>query len=172
MALPGVPQTFAVEDARDLANKLWWEIEAFRKEECLDHKLWRAFNCAVTAWHITDWLWKERCTDGQNVGKLRQFQKAIQDQCKELRLCKHIANASKHGGVDPDRGYDAAIQVIVRWAKETPVAFKDIEQSQHWEIMISDHGHECDALHVFYKALEFWEREVRRPELTPPSHDI
>jgi hypothetical protein len=60
MALPGVPQTFAVENAQDMSEKLWWEIEAYRDEPDLQPKLWRAFNCAVTAWHISDWLWKER----------------------------------------------------------------------------------------------------------------
>jgi hypothetical protein len=30
MALPGVPQTFAIENARDMTEKLWWEIGQFR----------------------------------------------------------------------------------------------------------------------------------------------
>src|SRR4029077_9030324 len=45
-------QTFAVENALDMSNKLMWEIEAYRDEPELTPKLWRAFNCAVTAWHI------------------------------------------------------------------------------------------------------------------------
>jgi hypothetical protein len=55
MAIPGVPQTFAVENASGMIEKLNWEIEGFAHEQDIQQKLWRGFNCAVTAWHITDW---------------------------------------------------------------------------------------------------------------------
>jgi hypothetical protein len=158
MALPGRRQTFAIENAEEMTEKLWWEIEAFREEQTLEHKLWRAFNCAVTACHVTDWLWKERAEQGREVGRLGQFQSAIEDRCRELRLCRHICNASKHAGVDRD--YDPSIEVIVR-ANDLPVAPDEVEQSRHWEIVISDHGSERNALMVFYGAYGFWVREVR-----------
>jgi hypothetical protein len=157
MALPSVPQTFAVEDAKDMVEKLWWEIESFRDEVNLEHKLWRAFNCAVTAWHITDWLWNEVCGDAGVSRDLAQFQTAVQDRCREVRLCRHIANASKHGGVD--RGYDPEIEVIVE-AKDEPVPFEEVGHSQHWEIIISDHGSKTDALVLFYRVYQFWNHEV------------
>jgi hypothetical protein len=87
MALPGVPQSFAVENAQDMAEKLLWEIEAYRIEPDLQPKLWRAFNCAVTAWHISDWLWKERRDAGLDVGKVGEFKTAIQERSRELGLC-------------------------------------------------------------------------------------
>jgi hypothetical protein len=49
MGLPGVPQTFPFGNARDMAEKLCWEIEVYRDETDLQPKLGRAFNCAVTA---------------------------------------------------------------------------------------------------------------------------
>ena len=118
----------------------------------LQPKQWRAFNCAVTAWHIADWLWRDLRADGRDVGK-KQFQNAAQERCRELKLCRHIANASKHRGLD--WGSDPGIQVIVR-AKDTPASSsEEINRSRHWEVLISDHGSECDALAVFYKVQEF-----------------
>ena len=159
MAIPGVPQTFAVETAQDMSEKLWWEIEAYRGEPDLQPKLWRAFNCAVTAWHISDWLFKQRQTEGVEVGTLIDLQNDVQRRSRALKLCKHIATASKHGGVD--RRFDPTIRVIVA-AKITAekVPFEEIDRSQHWEIAISDGDGETDALQVFYKAYEFWDREI------------
>jgi hypothetical protein len=107
MALPGVPQTFAIEDARDMADKLYWEIREYDAEIELEKKLWRGFNCAVTAWHITDWLWRE-CDEEQT---LAEFQQEMIQKCPALLSCRYIANASKHGGVD--RNPIDSIQVIV-----------------------------------------------------------
>jgi hypothetical protein len=163
MALPGVPQTFAVENAQDRSEKLWWEIEAYRDEPDLQPKLWRAFNCAVTAWHISDWLWKERRDAGLDVGDLLKFQNTMQNRSRELRLCKHIATASKHRGVDRRR--DPTIRVIVR-SKDTAggTSSAEIDHSQHWEIMISDQSGESDALEVFFKAQQFWDAEIHDDE--------
>jgi hypothetical protein len=83
----------------------------------------------------------------------------MQDRSRELRLCKHIATASKHSGVD--RWPNLTIKVIVR-AKDTPeeIPFPQIGHSQDWEIIIVDERGECDALTVFYKAQAFWEAEL------------
>jgi hypothetical protein len=162
MALPGVRQTFAVENARDMTEKLWWEIGAYQKETDLQPKLWRAFNCAVTAWHVSDWLWRERRDAGLFQGDVMKFQAMMQDRSRDLRFCKHIATASKHAGV---RKPDLTIQVDVR-AKDTPeqVPFAEIDHTQHWEIVISDSSGEYDALEVFFKAQEFWDAEIRDDE--------
>ena len=163
MALPGVPQTFAVENAKDMVDKLWWEIEAYREELDLQPKLWRAFNCSVSAWHVSDWLWKQRQAEGLEIGDLISFQSDVQARCRALRLCKHIATASKHGGVD--RRFDPTIEVTVR-GKETPgeIPISDIDNSKHFEIMISDADGELDALQVFYEAEAFWDGEIRQDE--------
>ena len=86
MALAGVPQTFAFESARDMAEKLDWEIELYRREEDLQPKLWRAFNVAVTAWHISDWIWKKRKEAGKSVGKIEKFQEDVQRRSRALNL--------------------------------------------------------------------------------------
>ena len=156
MALPGIPQAFAVEDAKELTQKLWWEIEAYRDEPSLQSKLWRAFNCAVTAWCITDWVWKEQ--HKAKGMKEDDWQKLAQSRCLELRLCKYIANASKHGGVD--RSPDSTINVIVRATDAPASSSDDVSHSSHWEIMVSNNSGDQDALKVFYKVHDFWMSQV------------
>src|SRR6202035_152627 len=58
--LPGEPQTFAFRNSLDMLAKLRWEIDGLRTES--GHPGWqevayRAFNCAITAWSLADWLW-------------------------------------------------------------------------------------------------------------------
>ena len=166
MALPGVPQTFAIESARDLTDKLWWSIEEYRTEPELQPKLWRAYDCAVTAWHISDWIWRERSEAGLDVGTVTAFQNSLQAQSRVLRLCKYIATASKHAGVD--RKQDPTIEVTVT-PKPSNVEvessnFSLVDRSQDWDIIISDSHGTMDALAVFYAAQTFWEAEVFRDE--------
>jgi hypothetical protein len=167
MALPGVPQTFAIEDTRDMVNKLYWEIEGFRDEPELEKKLWRAFNCAVTAWHITDWLWRERAQDAQTLAAL---QATMIERCRALLPCRHIANASKHGGVD--RNPDDSITVRVEGSDddlgEWPQAILESLKSHHWKIMIGTPDGEIDAFVLFDRVRQFWDEILGE---SPPSVD-
>lgn len=155
MALPGVPQTFAVEDARDMVDKLYWEIEEYNNETNLPKKLWRGYNCAVTAWHITDWLWRE--AKGEQT--LSEFQAAMIKKCPDLLPCRYIANALKHGGVD--RNQNDSIQVVVRATEaelgDCPQAILESQKSKHWEIVIIRPDGETDALRIFYSVQTYWD---------------
>ena len=48
---------FALGTPADLLEKLSREIERFRQDE--QNQSDHAFNFAVTAWHITDWVYKD-----------------------------------------------------------------------------------------------------------------
>src|SRR6266550_2815650 len=56
---PTPPKTFAINSSRDMLEKLKREIERLAgsiiRQEVVDHGL----NAAMTAWHLTDWTWKE-----------------------------------------------------------------------------------------------------------------
>jgi hypothetical protein len=59
MPLPGRDKTFALENCRDLLNKLEREIDrlsAARDRDDLTTMIDTAFNAAVTAWHLCDWV--------------------------------------------------------------------------------------------------------------------
>jgi|SRR5689334_12328999 hypothetical protein len=53
------PETFALDSSRDMLEKLKREIERLAgsiiRQEVVDHGL----NAAMTAWHLTDWTWRE-----------------------------------------------------------------------------------------------------------------
>src|SRR5690242_6134735 len=68
--------------ARDMVEKLWWEIEGFRDERAF--KLWRAFNCAVTTWHLTDWLWKGRKADGCDAAEQLAGGSRVKDLAEKI----------------------------------------------------------------------------------------
>jgi|SRR3974390_1967907 len=55
MALPGRDKTFALENCRDLLNKLGREIERFKSDPTdIEARVDFAFNNVVTAWHLCD----------------------------------------------------------------------------------------------------------------------
>jgi hypothetical protein len=62
MTLPARPQTFALETAWDVYAKLEWEIDGLKAAPLNQNPrelAYRAFNCAVTAWQLSDWVWEE-----------------------------------------------------------------------------------------------------------------
>ena len=146
-----------------MADKLDWEIDLYRREQDLQPKLWRAFNVAVTAWHISDWIWTQRKEAGMSAGELPDFQRDVQARCRALRLCKHVATASKHCGVD--RKPDPSIRVVVQAnVFSSADDFSDVDDSKHWDVIILDDAEQTDALAVFYEAQTFWDAEIRTDE--------
>ena len=58
-------KTFGLRDSRDILEKLRWELNNrfFRERHDIAACQYHAFNCAVTAWHTTDWLWNDLTTE-------------------------------------------------------------------------------------------------------------
>jgi hypothetical protein len=165
MPLPGVPQTFAVENARDMTDKLYWEIEEYGKEPDIEKKLWRAFNCAVTACHVTDWLWREKAAKNPKL-KLGKFQAEMESRCEALLACRYIANASKHGGVDRKQNSDIAV-IVRAIGAEIGDDVEAIFKSKHWEIVIKTATDETDALTLFYTVQQYWDSLIESQPQKP-----
>lgn len=165
MPLPSVPQTFALEDCRDLLRKLEWEIEGLKAtpQHAADELVWRAFNAAVTAWQISDWVWEE-LTPAQmaalNVVSKTGLQNKARDECRAIHLCRQIATASKHRevGLFPD----PKVETIVSAAPTLPglrvssTAEIFTTTATAWKIKIRDDGVEKDAVAVFEQAADYW----------------
>ena len=102
------PKTFAINSSRDMLEKLKREIERLAgsiiRQEVVDHGL----NAAMTAWHLTDWTWKEikdsprlrslTARAGTSIRELKQFQEFVKRDCAELAYCEGIAVSTKHFG--------------------------------------------------------------------------
>ena len=92
--------SFALRSPADLLEKLKRELERLQQDETYqsDH----AFNFAVTAWHMTDWVHKDaRQRDPTNPNpfgykRIGNFQQFVRGDCRALGICDELANGSKH----------------------------------------------------------------------------
>lgn len=164
--LPARPQTFGLENCRDLLNKLAWEIEGLKNQDSsvVDGLMFRAWNACVTAWHLTDWVWREM-TDAQkddlasdicaNLAGIADFQKYVRSACRPMHAFRHIATASKHWTVDqyPDPGIDADISA-------SSSAGMALDSSRlgypDWILKVTLDGDRVRLIDILEVALNFW----------------
>ena len=108
---------FGITTPSDMLAKLKREVNrvadaSFLHDELVDH----GNQCAITAWHITDWVWRARFENDtvaqddlvapdsnlrkKGGGKYRDiprwFKEYLTRECPELALCQDIANGFKH----------------------------------------------------------------------------
>jgi hypothetical protein len=146
MPLPGRDKTFALENCRDLLNKLEREIERFQAAHDDDNVTTMAdvaFNASVTAWHLCDWVFGDLTEDQRNNLKLQNLedlQKIARDN-RALHICRQIATASKHWKISqhPD-----------------PSVSTTVTANPDWNIYIEIGGERLEVVHVFDDALTFW----------------
>ncbi|MGO9328685.1 MAG: hypothetical protein ACLQJ0_11290, partial [Steroidobacteraceae bacterium] len=116
---PPPPQdgVFVLSTPAHMLAKLNWEIAQFKRTISRQDQLgailfagYQAFNCAVTAWHCADWTWAyadvhlkrtlaERFSltlKSSDVTNRKAFLNAVSADSREIEICRHIANSSKH----------------------------------------------------------------------------
>ena len=100
------PKMLAMQSSRDMLEKLRREIDRLAgsiiRQEIVDHGL----NAAMTAWHLTDWAWREiqgstrrptlTAKAGAPIRELKQFQELVKRNCAELAYCEGMAISTKH----------------------------------------------------------------------------
>lgn len=104
--LEGIRKTFGLATTQDVLEKLRWEIERFKHTEDLRQQRFNAWNCAVTAWAVVDWIYNSWSVDqkvkmslliGAGItkkkGPLHQY---LFDRFPVLRLARQMATGSKH----------------------------------------------------------------------------
>src|ERR1700730_17871359 len=101
MTRPGELQTFSFKNSVDLVWKLDWEIARIlhaSPQDIIDMKCF-AFNAAVTAWQLTDWVFDDMTVlqrQRRAISSLSELQQLVRSECRALHLCHRIATASKH----------------------------------------------------------------------------
>jgi hypothetical protein len=100
--------TFEIKTSKDLLKKLLEEYLDFDKQH-LNPRF--AINCAITAWHLTDWTYYEyyykdkRFQDTELIDKkgckkkipgILKYQQFAKKNCPELELMRLITNGIKH----------------------------------------------------------------------------
>src|ERR1700683_2706025 len=174
-----IPNVFAMDQPQHMWVKLAWELQhltdsmsVWKEDEgAYPEPVFRAFNTAVTAWHISDWLWQssvdtrailkkrfgisaKETAAGMNKG-LRRFQDAVVEECRALYVCREIANGSKHMRKSNP---DPTIKAMAKWDPAVEAVGLAKPGDLVMSLTIADGGDERDAVLWFIDALGFWER--------------
>jgi hypothetical protein len=114
---PPISNVFLLATPADMYWKLSWELTELGTAMASDRNrfprqsaAYHAFNCAVTAWHMADWIWQAAGAEqrlwlsnkyqfslvNDERKSLSRFYDSIASACPELHVCRQIANGSKH----------------------------------------------------------------------------
>jgi hypothetical protein len=98
-------KTFGLRTPRHLHDKLTYDIARLRSAQSSDDARYAAFDCAVDAWHLTDWVLQAvdeaahmRLT-GKPKGDFHAAKAFVEERDAELpalKYCRDLANGVKH----------------------------------------------------------------------------
>ncbi len=112
--------------------KLLWELSNLKRSEASENEpdnsnlesAYHAYNFAVTAWHLVDWVWAaadatfrehlSKYFDNVPMATKGNLFGAIATRYRAIHVCGQIANGSKH--YIAAWGEDLSIEVKVIWA--------------------------------------------------------
>ena len=159
-----------------MLRKLDWELDELRTDSGYPNGQrvgYRAFNCAVTAWQLVDWVWEDLSdaqrralgngTDARDLGEYCKRTNA------DLEICESIANASKHRKRRPKQLNPAVrcrmVTEVHHFSVGDPVG--ELLTSWKWEATILHYGVEHRAVDVFGRAYAFWRDFMAQRGLLP-----
>jgi hypothetical protein len=127
-----------------------------------DYQVDWVFDCAVTAWHLVDWVASEKGID------LKTLQAALKGRCPELAVCEQVCNGAKHLVLrDPSlQPFDVTADVQGTGAQKgiarnVSANGPKVDCVLTPEIFITDRsGKSWEAIDLFHKVLRFWETEL------------
>jgi hypothetical protein len=161
-----------LENPVDLWSKLQWEIDQLGVP--VDQETvasYRAFNCAVTAWSICDWVWNAAAPDlrerlraespNPNANGSEPLASSLREQSRELAICQQLANGSKHFILD--RHNDATVSSY----RSASVSFYLSDDGKThsvptYGIFIEDGDRTYSDLALFSRARDFWHGFFKR----------
>jgi hypothetical protein len=164
---------FHLATPQHMLTKFHWELRRLNEElkrapesiRGIEYISYCAFNTAVTALHCADWAWRSLSDeDQQSVAdrfgfrlkpnkreNLTAFVDAVCLAYKPLSVCRHIANGSKHMGVDkPTLAFD--VRTVWQF-----VAAPGKPRTEVYLVVNDDDG-EHRVEEVFRSAFKIWER--------------
>lgn len=184
-----IQNVFGLNKPQHMLSKLLWEIDnlsrslsVWTKRGEFPEPLFIAYNAAVTAWHITDWLWQSSpeirtilakryaliITDssaGLRKG-LEKFQESVAKESRHLYACREIANGSKHMR---RRRSDPDISAEARWHRAIQGAGHVKPGDLMLSLVIKDGTHEESAERWFIQAFGYWEQLFTKENLIAVS---
>lgn len=127
-----------------------------------------AINFAITAWHVSDWVWgqhKNALREYYRVNKKWKFQDKIRRECSDLAVCDVIANAAKHGGVADEKEGRPDVETILvarPVASAAGVELVAVQTDLQWSLEIEVDGKRKDPLELFNRVFSFWHKFIQK----------
>jgi hypothetical protein len=167
---------FGLNEPAHLFAKLCWEVRELRLAISRRHSIgfamlnepaFHVFNCAVSAWHLRDWVWNslselqrvEACKMLGSRATRDSFFETIDRRFRAIHICGQIANGSKHLSLWP-KFEDPTVQTKVNWETETcttgtPCSAPLDNYRDH--LVVLDNGAERSVIEVFEMAITNWQ---------------
>ncbi|MFM0072603.1 hypothetical protein PQQ86_15715 [Paraburkholderia sediminicola] len=152
--------SFGLNTAHSMVKKAWREYQRCTNAASNDDRRDAAINCAITLWHMNDWVWNGIAAAARDKPELKDLlgvtgRRLTKDDlvkwavsaCPELNVCQSICNGSKH-----------VVCAGITAARMTP---DDVDKTSEVEnavgrLEIIDDEGVRDGIEVLYKAFEFW----------------
>lgn len=178
---------FNIDTPRDYLAKLEADFADFMKEPGSARL---ALNCAVTAYHLHDWVWCDWLKNDQStrqalgIGKKKgDFVAWIERKCVWFLWIQEAANGTKHS---QNPSFNAIRVSMLPFARELPNAGSE---DSHWdgpmpfvtdgtEVLLIDNGPEAGEHHrwmlagtLLYVVVRFWREFFERYAPPVPPED-
>ena len=164
---------FGMRSAHDIFRKLCREKQRFESAGSdnagRNNQVDAAVNFAITAWHITDWVWRrqehELCKSFR-VRSFREFQNEMRRQCPDLAVCDIIANAAKHGGAADKRRDRPGLETVLV-AEPVAGGAAGVEliaelTDRRWSLNVRVDGKSQDLASLLASVFLFWHKFIQR----------
>jgi hypothetical protein len=144
-------KTFSLRGPRDLLAKLKWDIEQLQLIS--SHTVgyhYQAMNCAVTAWQMCDWVYADLNESKRALfPRERQFRDHIKAESNWLKICRELADASKHRNLKDSPSLEIGTPLI------------DVFTTRNGETITQMQVYDGNAIYsaeqVMWGAYGFWE---------------
>lgn len=152
--------SFGLESAHSMILKARREYQRCKNARSTDDRRDAAINCAITLWHMNDWVWNGIAASARDNLALKSLlgvtgRRLERDDlvrwavsaCPELNVCQSICNGSKH-----------VVCVGITEARMTPDDDPKTSEEEKaiGRLEIVDDGGVRDGIKVLYRAIEFW----------------
>ncbi|MFT3846420.1 MAG: hypothetical protein QM725_15290 [Lacibacter sp.] len=157
--------SFDIKSTKDFYNKLLEEYEDFQNNKTSTRI---ALNCAMTAWHLTEWVYHELSQKINNAPKsislskkeIKDFQDELKKQCLSLQIVNDLTDGTKHCLLSRN----ATIKETEFYVGEFSDEFSREFNTDSLNIFLND-GRELNFETEINTVIAFWEEYLKEKQL-------
>ena len=162
---------FRMVSVHDVFRKLWREKRRFQSagstNEGRADQVDAILNFAITAWHMTDWVWKRhenKMRDEFQVNNQKEFSVAMAQCCPELAVCDVLANAAKHGGIAWDTKDRPNVETVLVASSATDLGLALVahQSAVEWSLKVNIDGNSHDPYDFLNGVFMFWHKFIQK----------